>query len=260
MLDKIRPQGSETDHIFVGTDRYMYFTLSWNANLQKLQTEDKYVDQSDKGARDTQNDDRCLIDPTRRFMTLQLYEGIITVIPLQQKGRKKNIPSSLGDPLPCRIHNLFVRSSAFLYPRRGESEKPKLALLHEDNHKKMYLTVRTLDYSSGVGGDSGSVDLDEVSSSLEELELGSSHLIPVPAPACKSSVDGTELMSLWNVRWTSRTGGERDQIYWKRQGCTNSQTVGTTHCLRSMGTNRFTAMASGRRVRKIIPPYAGTLR
>ena len=174
------------DHLFVGTDRYMYFTLSWNADLQKLQTEDNYIDQSSKGARDTQSDDRCLIDPTRRFMTLQLYEGIITVIPLRQKGRKKNGPGTLGDPLPCRINNLFVRSSAFLYPREVDNEKPKLALLHEDNHKKVYLTVRTLDYSPGVSGDAGTVDLDEVNSSLEELELGSSHLVPVPAPACKS--------------------------------------------------------------------------
>jgi len=38
MLQKLRPALSPTDHLFVGTDRYMYFTLSWNADKKQLHT------------------------------------------------------------------------------------------------------------------------------------------------------------------------------------------------------------------------------
>lgn len=186
MLERLRPANASTEHLFVGTDRYMYFTVSWDSQARQLRTEKSYQDQSDKTARDSQTEDRCLVDPTRRFMALLLYDGIVTIIPIHQQGRKKGIAEAgtLGDPVPARISDLFVRSSTFLYPRREDTEQLRMAFLYEDNQQKVCLNIRNLNHAAGGSGDSGSADLDNVVAIQDEIELGASHLIAVPAPAC----------------------------------------------------------------------------
>ncbi|MCJ1394552.1 hypothetical protein MMC18_007431 [Xylographa bjoerkii] len=187
MLEKLRPASSNTDHLFVGTDRYTYFSVSWDPTSKHLRTEKSYTDLSDKTGRDSQSEDRCLIDPSRRFMTLGLFEGILTVLPLTHKGKKKGDPESgsPGDPAPVRIPELFVRSSAFLHSRNptSEKEKPKLALLYEDSHEKVGLKVRSLNYAAGGTSEPGSAEFIEEYRFQEEVDLGASHIIPVPAPA-----------------------------------------------------------------------------
>jgi len=164
----------------------MYFTVSWDPDARQLRTEQSYQDQADKTSRDSQTEDRCLIDPTRRFMSLFLFDGIVTIIPISQKGKKKGSgeTGTLGDLVPARISDLFVRSAAFLYPQNGEGEGPRLAFLYEDNHQKVCLSSRKLDYSAGGSGDPGSADLETVLGARNDLELGASHLIAVPGPAC----------------------------------------------------------------------------
>lgn len=188
MLERLQFAQSPTEHLFVGTDRFMYFTLSWNNESQQLHTQKTYVDQADKTSRDSQTQDRCHIDPTKQYMALQLYDGIITILPLIGKGKKK-APSeafSLGEPVPTRIKEFFVRSSCFLYPRDSTDTRPRLAILYEDNHQKVCLSIKRLDHSPGGAGDPGSASLVDLNA-RDDLELGASHLIPVPAPACKLS-------------------------------------------------------------------------
>ena len=121
-------------------------------------------------------------------MALLLYDGIVTVLPIHQQGKKKGTgePGPLGDPVPARISDFFVRSSTFLHPRQGAAEqpKPKLAFLYEDNQQRVCLNVRELEYSAGNTGEPGSADLEKISHARVDLELGASHLIAVPAPAC----------------------------------------------------------------------------
>lgn len=186
MLEKFQPESSPTDHLFVGTDRYMYFTVSWDAKTQQLHTEKSYVDQTDKTARDSLAQDRCLLDPTHKFFALQLYDGIVTVVPIAGKGKRKGDPEAgaLGEPASARISDLFIRSSTFLHARNESREKPRIAFLFEDNRQRACLTIRVLDYSAGNSRDAGNADLEAVTISRDDLELGSSHLIPVSAPAC----------------------------------------------------------------------------
>lgn len=201
MLERLRPANSSTEHLFVGTDRYMYFTISWDSKARQLRTEKSYQDQAEKTARDSQTEDRCLMDPARRFMALLLYDGIVTIIPIHQPGKKKGTgePGCLGDPVPARISDLFVRSSTFLYPRQEDLEQPKLAILYEDNQQKVCLNVRNLDYSAGGSGEPGSADLEKIVGTRDDLELGASHLIAVPAPACTSCPVYTVAIQLTNV-------------------------------------------------------------
>ncbi|EMD95501.1 hypothetical protein COCC4DRAFT_46147 [Bipolaris maydis ATCC 48331] len=179
MLQKLRPALSPTDHLFIGTDRFMYFTLSWNAEKKQLQTEKSFASVADNAARESQTGERCHIDPTGRFMTIEVYEGILTVIPLVQRGKKRKQEADiahLGDPQPVRLPEMFVRSSAFLRPRSTD-DKPKMALLYEDTHAQVKLRLRELTY---VGDE---VDLQEGEACKSELELGSSHLIPLEEPS-----------------------------------------------------------------------------
>ncbi|KAK5010464.1 hypothetical protein LTR39_004712 [Cryomyces antarcticus] len=184
ILQKLRPASSSIDHLFVGTDRYAYFTLSWNAEAKQLRTEQSFVDLADKTARDSQTGDRCHVDPSGRFMTLELYEGVVTVVPVAQKTKKKSDVEigSLGEPVPARIPELFVRSSTYLRRRSEEKDKPRLALLYEDSHGQARLKLRELEYSSIEG----SAELGDVEDAPNhDMELGASHIIPISAPACQ---------------------------------------------------------------------------
>ncbi|KAL4872857.1 hypothetical protein BDV12DRAFT_126898 [Aspergillus spectabilis] len=183
------PANSPTDHLFVGTDRYSYFTLSWDRTQRQVRTERNYVDIADPSSRESQTGSRCMIDPSGRFMTLEIYDGMIVVIPIVQlpskkRGRQVALPTGpdapkvgeLGEPIITRIDELFVRSSAFLHVQSGP---PRLALLYEDNQKKANLKVRELKYSGGAGAES---EFTHFADYTQELDLGASHLIPVPAP------------------------------------------------------------------------------
>ena len=193
MLEKLRSPNSPTDHLFVGTDRYQYFTVSWDASRKEMRTEQSYLDQADKVLRDSREADRCHIDPSRRFMTLELYDGVVTVVPLQQpknKGTSAKRQSSarqedrgvLGYPVQVRIEELAIRSSAFLDIDSSSKAKPRLAILWEDNADTPQLKIRELNYFPDAAGDQASAELKTIAEYHGKLDLGVSHLIPVSAP------------------------------------------------------------------------------
>jgi DNA damage-binding protein 1 len=193
MLERLRPASSKTDHLFIGTDRYQYFTVSWDAGRKQLRTEQSFVDQADKVLRDSRESDRCHIDPSRRYMTLELYDGIVTVVPIihtrrkSSSTRRESAPmggeaGTLGDPMQVRIEELTTRSSGFVQTAPGSKEKPRLALLWEDNLDTPQLKIRELTYIPGAAGDPPSVDMKTVAELRGDLDLGVSHLIPVSAP------------------------------------------------------------------------------
>ncbi|KAK5135277.1 hypothetical protein LTR08_005380 [Meristemomyces frigidus] len=191
LLHKLRPAASQTDHLFVATDRYHYFTLSWDAATQQLKTEASYVDVAEKAARDSQTGDRVAIDPTGRFMALECYEGVVNILPIAHaaKGKRKAADSPLGElqpPVPVRVPDLFVKSSCFLHKRQAGARpaNPELALLHEDQGARVRLTVRELEFTPSLRPqeEPPTVELDKAREAQGELELGASHLIALPAP------------------------------------------------------------------------------
>ncbi|KAJ5647867.1 hypothetical protein N7490_004239 [Penicillium lividum] len=192
------PANSRTDHLFVGTDQYKYFTLVWDHKNNEITTARSYVDISEPSSREAEMSPRCLLDPTGRFMTLEVYEGVVVVIPIVELTKRKGRVSQaalqpdapqvgeLGEPTASRIDELFVRSSAFLH---SASNQPWLAILYEDNQKKVRLRIRELDYSRATSSGPADATFKEVQDKkLEggvfghELDMGSSHLIPIPAP------------------------------------------------------------------------------
>ena len=184
MLERLRPASAETDHLFVCTDRYTYFTVSWDTKRKILQTEKDFVDLADSGARDTQTGEKHAVDPSRRFVVLELFEGILTVVPIKHKlksKRKLDDYGNLGESTQARIPELFVRSFAFIHG----AEKPSLALLWEDSHNKAHVTTKELTYTGPSSSDSGAVEFTDTSPKLANLpDQGASHIIPVSEPAC----------------------------------------------------------------------------
>ena len=119
-------------------------------------------------------------------MTLEYYEGTVTVIPLVRKRRKEADPEigSLAEPHPVRIPELFVRDSTFIRSREPQkNEKPRLALLYEDTEKVVKLQVRQI-VATGLGSSDGNIELEEIPgisqvSGEQNLGLAPSHLIPL---------------------------------------------------------------------------------
>ncbi|KAF1982225.1 hypothetical protein K402DRAFT_407875 [Aulographum hederae CBS 113979] len=186
-FNKIRPASSTTDHLVIGTDRLAYFTVSWDPESKQLKTEKSCVDLAVKSLRVSQTSIRCLVDPSGKFMTLEMFEGVVTVVPLQHKNKRKQEPAdpgNLGEATLSRIPELFVRSSAFVPPRfqNEKNDKPKLALIYEDSSGKVWLRVRHLAYTpSSAKGEAGSAELDD-GPIPKSLELGAAHLIPMTLP------------------------------------------------------------------------------
>ncbi len=181
ILHGIRPALSATDHLVVATDRFMYFVLSWDAESRQLKTEKSYVGLADKSLRDSQTGDRCHLEPNGRFMTLELFEGVITAIPIHQASKKRTNDDrvgTLGDPAQLRISELFVRSSAFSYRRMPNVQKPRMAILFEDSHAKVRLKVLEVESK-------GELAISEEEFPEREVDLGASHIIPIPGPACE---------------------------------------------------------------------------
>lgn len=125
-------------------------------------------------------------------MTLELHDGIVTVVPLIQPSAKKqrrdssalqaNVPGSLGEPVPVRIEEIATRASAFLHADEESTENPCLALLWEDNQDDPQLKI--LEIEPGPENEPSLVELKTKAElrQADRLDKGVSHLIPVPQP------------------------------------------------------------------------------
>ena len=137
-------------------------------------------------------------------MTLELYDGVLTVVPITQpqQGTKKikteKAAGSLGEPVQARIEEMMTRDSAFLQMPPQDRQSPKLAILWEDNSEIPQLKIRELKYYPEGAGDPASVDVKGIAELREDLDLGVSHLIPVSHPWSGFLVLGERSISYTN--------------------------------------------------------------
>lgn len=125
ILQRLRPKDSTTELLFIGTDRSQYFTLGWNDESKTLKTLQKLDDPSERYMRDSQSQDRCIVDPTGRYMAMHLWEGVLTVLRLLPRKNKENTLDSMDQ---VRLSELFIKASTFLYSETGH---PKVAFLYQ---------------------------------------------------------------------------------------------------------------------------------
>jgi DNA damage-binding protein 1 len=125
ILQKISPKDADLDLLFVGTDRFHYFSLGWNPEISALDTVQSFKDINEKHMRDSQSQDKCITDPTGRYMVVLLWEGVLNVLRL---GSRKNARLDIQWQDQCRITELFIKSATFLHVETG---KPKVAFLYQ---------------------------------------------------------------------------------------------------------------------------------
>lgn len=83
MLQRLQPRDSATDLLFIGTDRLQYFNVAWNAEANQLDTVEQTIeDTAELYMRHSQSQNKCLVDPTGKFMAMHLWEGVLNVFRL----------------------------------------------------------------------------------------------------------------------------------------------------------------------------------
>ncbi|KHJ33524.1 putative dna damage-binding protein 1 [Erysiphe necator] len=175
MLAKIRPIGSTTDHLFIGTLRFSYFTVAWNSELKKLETVNLFENLSDSHMRESQSRDGCLVDPTGQYVMLELFEGVINLIKVT-KPRKGRGDDYLDKAEQIRLSELKVRASTFLFT---ETKQPKIALLYSEG-KDGNVRLVTYQIVDDKGHYSSFNPKKDRENELDGLDFSCSHLIPVP--------------------------------------------------------------------------------
>ncbi|KAI1656779.1 mono-functional DNA-alkylating methyl methanesulfonate N-term-domain-containing protein [Daldinia decipiens] len=125
ILQKLQPRDTKTELVFVGTDRFHYFTFGWNTTTKRLETIDSFFDIHEKHMRDAQSQDMCVVDPTGRFMVVFLWEGVINVLRMHTvKSKRQNL--HWMDQV--RVSELYIKGATFLHVETGH---PKIAFLYQ---------------------------------------------------------------------------------------------------------------------------------
>ncbi|KAK4173705.1 mono-functional DNA-alkylating methyl methanesulfonate N-term-domain-containing protein [Triangularia setosa] len=127
ILQKLRPKDAETDLLFVGTDRFEYFTLAWNPETSQLETTNTTRDPGEHFMRNSQSLDRAIVDPSGRFLAMHLWEGVLTIARLGSRRTNAATLEWLGQ---IRLAELFIKASTFLHNETGH---PTVAFLYQSS-------------------------------------------------------------------------------------------------------------------------------
>jgi len=189
----LRPENSPTDHLFIATEKYDYFTISWDQERQTIRNERLAKDISDRFLRNADHGAIYISDPRSRMLGLHIYQGIFTVIPLIQHPSKKggrgskskalSAGESIGDmcePSPIRLQELKIVDMVFL-----DTAEPTVAMLYEDGLDQVHLRIYKVN-SAGRwprGAMYRDAELEEVKLDKYEakrMDPFSKFIIPVP--------------------------------------------------------------------------------
>jgi DNA damage-binding protein 1 len=141
MIQKVRPKDFQTDLLFVGTEKQRYFTLEWNPTTKRLEEVQVLEDRGEKHMRDSQSQDKCLVDPSGRYLCLHLWEGVLSIFRLP--NRKSTIANNTRSLLlmdQIRLSELFIKASTFLYTETGH---PKVAFLYQSDTETQSAKIAT---------------------------------------------------------------------------------------------------------------------
>ena len=161
-MELFKPPLESKHLLFISTERHMFCVLAYDAVKGELVTR-AMGDLTDRIGRPTERGQIGIIDPECRVIGLHLYDGLFKVIPMDQKGQ-------LREAFNIRLEELQVLDIKFLHG----CAKPTVAVLYEDTkegrHVKTYeVNVKDKDFAEGPW-------------SQNDVEGGSSLIVPVPAP------------------------------------------------------------------------------
>ncbi|KAI1279993.1 mono-functional DNA-alkylating methyl methanesulfonate N-term-domain-containing protein [Xylaria sp. FL0933] len=174
MLQRLRPRDADTDLLFVGTERFQYFTVGWDPAKGRLDTVEMFFDVNEKHMRDSQSQDKCIVDPDGKFMVVLLWEGVINVLRMHTTKNKRQ---NLNWMDQVRISELFIKCASFLHV---ETNHPKIAFLYQTRteHPDCHL----VSYRLTADDKNTEVSRFEARDQIDRMEIedpGSALLIPV---------------------------------------------------------------------------------
>ncbi|RKO94037.1 mono-functional DNA-alkylating methyl methanesulfonate N-term-domain-containing protein [Blyttiomyces helicus] len=146
-----RPPGRHTDLLFVSTERYKFFVLSFNPDTEKLVTQ-ATGDLRDRTGRAAEIGQIAIPDPEARVIGMHMYQGLFKVISLRKP-------------------ELSVIAMCFLHVS-NKSNHPVLAVLHQDSKEARHLKTYIIDEHKKEFIDH---DL-----AVTDVEPAANILIPVP--------------------------------------------------------------------------------
>ncbi|KAI0103655.1 mono-functional DNA-alkylating methyl methanesulfonate N-term-domain-containing protein [Nemania sp. FL0031] len=174
MLQRLRPRDADADLLFVGTDRFHYFTVGWDPAQGRLDTVEMFWDLNEKHMRDSQSQDKCIVDPTGRFMVVLLWEGVINVLRMHTVKSKRQKLSWMDQ---VRISELFIKCASFLHVETGH---PKIAFLYQTRTEQP--DCHLVSYRLTADDKNTEVSRFEIRDQIDRMEIedpGSALLIPV---------------------------------------------------------------------------------
>ena len=179
---------SQTSYLFMTTDRFRYAVVGFDSTRQPYPIAThasgsfKYLDQGVLG-REAECAPLVSLDPHSRCIALHLYDGLVTILPINlgftplKVALKGAAPLTfqsqlLGDAYHARIEERTLLDIAFLYA--PSESPPQLCLLHQDSRGLQHLISHAVDLSKK--------QLIFATDSLRKSRIdgGSSLLIPVP--------------------------------------------------------------------------------
>ena len=178
MLQRLQPKDSPTDLLFIGTDRFQYFNVTWNAVTSQLETVEQTIDDTaEHFMRHSQSQNKCMVDPTGKFMAMMLWEGVLNVLRLPtRKGSTMKL--ELLDQV--RLSELWIKSSCFIHSPTGH---PKIAFLYKTQlgREEAHLAVYRLT-KDDKGGDVSQFDPNRGDREFTSIisDPYASMLIPIP--------------------------------------------------------------------------------
>ncbi|KAI2636071.1 mono-functional DNA-alkylating methyl methanesulfonate N-term-domain-containing protein [Xylaria nigripes] len=198
MLQRLRPRDTDTDLLFVGTDRFQYFTVGWDSAKKRFNTIEMFYDMNEKHMRDSQSQDKCIVDPSGRFMVVLLWEGIINILRMHSvKAKRQNL--TWMDQI--RISELFIKCASFLHV---ENDQPKIAFLYQTRTENP--DCHLVSYRLTADDKNTEVSRFEQRDQIDRMEIedpGSALLIPVS----KGEADQKRYLSRNATSARARLGG-----------------------------------------------------
>ncbi|KAL4855081.1 DNA damage-binding protein 1 [Chlorella vulgaris] len=159
-LQLFRPASEPRDLLLLLTERNKFCVLAFDEASGELVTRAN-GDASDRVGRQVELGQRGLVDPQQRLIGLHIYDGLLKVIPMDERG-------GLQEAFNVRLDELKVVDLAFL----EGCAAPTVAVLFEDTKEQRH--VKTYEVSLREK------ELLEGPWQQSNLDAGASMLIPVP--------------------------------------------------------------------------------
>ncbi|KAJ6780357.1 hypothetical protein PWT90_06552 [Aphanocladium album] len=179
MLQRLRPKDATTDLLFVGTERLKYFYVSWDPEKNEMfHIKPAITDIAEPYMRESQSQNKCLVDPTAKYMVMHLWEGVLNVFRLPSR---RGAADKLENMEQIRLTELWMKDSTFIHSRTGH---PRIAFLYKTQLDQEEARVAVYRLTKDDKGSDVSKFDPHKDRELDQViaDPYASMLIPVPVP------------------------------------------------------------------------------